>query len=246
MSKSPTLTLMATQFRDLVTSVLPHASRDATLPALCSLRIRTRGEYVTALATDRYRIGLQRVRLDAPAPGFDAVVSVAAIRRVLSTFKHTRRHDPALRFTLDGDLLTVAADDGLDGLSSASLTFSLSTDFPYPDVDRIIRSTLEATAPTELVTPTFNPHFLADFRIGQPRNVPIQITPSGEALKPWRIRVGRDFIGLLVPVKLSSGGPVDAGDASEWLALLDGPASPKADESATETKKRARGKKAAA
>lgn len=229
------ITLTATQLRDLLTPVIPHASKDETLPTLRAVHIRTAGKYVTAIATDRYRIGFQRVALDPePEAGFDAVLSAVAIKRLLALFRPSRSHNPAVRLTIDGARITAAAastlDDGEqpnmwflgDGLAGASLTFQL-VDGDYPKVDRLIRDALNSKAEDAAMAPSFNPEFLADFRIGQPKHIPMQISATGPVKKPWLIRIGDDFIGLLVPVRYAD--PATApGDTDTWLPLLDVPA----------------------
>lgn len=231
-----TITLTATQLRDLLTPVLPHASKDDTLPVLTAVHIRTAGRYVTAIATDRYRIGFQRVALDPePEAGFDAVVSVVALKRLLAMFRPTRSHNPAVRLTVDDGRLTATAastlDDGGeqpnmwfpgDSLAGATLTFQL-VDATHPPIDRLVRDALNGKPEDGATAPSFNPEFLADFRIGQPRHLPMRISATGAVSKPWLIRIGDDFIGLIVPLRYAD--PDSApGDAATWLPLLDVPA----------------------
>ena len=229
-----TITLTATQLRDLVTPVIPHASKDQTLPSLCAVRIRSAGQYVTAIATDRYRIGFQRVTLsDPPAEaGFDALVSVAVLKRILGIFRPTRWHNPALRLTVEGLRLTVGVADTLDeprgaldasGMVGATLTFNV-IDADYPKIDRLIREALEAKPDEAAMAAVFNPEFLADFRIGQPRHEPMRITATGGPARPWLIRIGDDFIGLLVPVRFGGDHTTVQQDTTSWLGLLDVPA----------------------
>jgi len=232
------ITLTATQLRDLVTPVIPHASKDQTLPSLCAVRIRSAGQYVTAIATDRYRIGFQRVTLTEPPAeggGFDAAVPVAVLKRIMGVFRPTRWHNPVLELAVDGERLrvsladtmteqTVGTSGDVDGLAGASLTFALhSGDFPYPALDRLVREALEGVPDEAAMTAVFNPEFLADFRIGQPRHEPMRITATGGPARPWLIRVGDDFIGLLVPVRYGDHTTVPE-DTPSWLGLLDVPA----------------------
>lgn len=227
------ITLTATQLRDLVTPVIPHASKDQTLPVLTALRIRSAGKYVTAIATDRYRIGFQRIEpTQAPAAGFDAAVPVPVLKRVMAMFRPTRWHNPVLELAVDAERLRVSLTDTMtdqqqtsgtgdvDGLAGASLTFTLRTDFPYPNIDRLIREALEGVPDEAAMAAVFNPEFLADFRLGQPRHEPMRITATGGPARPWLIRIGDDFIGLLVPVRFTSdqGAP---GDTTSWLPLLE-------------------------
>ena len=102
------ITLTARELTALVAPVLPHASRDWTLPLLASIRVRSAGPWVTAIATDRYRIGMQRVRpADAPEPGFDVAIPLGVLARIRTIFKATRAHDPALTLRQEGDVVRV-------------------------------------------------------------------------------------------------------------------------------------------
>ena len=225
------ITLTASQLRDLLAPVMPHASKDDTVGILVAVRIRTAGKYVTAIATDRYRIAFQRVALDpAPEPGFDALVAVRVLKRILTIFKPGRMHDPALTLTVTDTRLTVTAADtieqaqGLDdgGLIGASMTFQL-VDGDYPKIDRLVRDALNGKPEDTAMAPSFNPAFLADFRIGQPRNTPMRIEPTGPVNKPWLIHIGEDFIGLLVPIRYSIASSAPDQDDARWLELLDEP-----------------------
>lgn len=222
-----TLTLTATQLRDLVTPVIPHASKDDTLPSLTSVRIRTAGHYVTAIATDRYRIGFQRLLLEEQPPeGFDALVPVRVLKRMLTLFRPTRWHNPTLSLTVDQLRMTVASADALtdDGMLDASLTFGLAEEGVSPRnvLDRLVAEALAGKPDGEAMVPAFNPHFLADFRLGQPQHIPMRISATGKVNKPWLVRIGEDFIGLIVPVRQTDG--VEAADVDSWLPLLSVPA----------------------
>lgn len=230
------ITLTATQLRDLITPVIPHASKDQTYPSLCAVRIRTAGQYVTAIATDRYRLGFQRIRLAGEGEllsAFDAAVSVAVLKRIMAMFRPTRWHNPVLELDADADRLRVSLTDTMteqtagtgdvDGLAGATLTFALHNDIPYPPLDRLVRAALEGKPDEVAATAVLNPQFLADFRIGQPRYVPLQLTPTGGPAKSWLIRVGDDFIGMLMPVRIGDYAAVQQ-DTTSWLGLLDVPA----------------------
>lgn len=126
----PSITLTARDLADLTNPVAPHASKDDTMPLLCSVFLRVRGGYVTAIATDRYRMALKRAKptvntepprnarpLATPAPGtseddpepvplaadFAAVVPVAVLTQVLRMFKPTRYADPVLTLTVEDE-----------------------------------------------------------------------------------------------------------------------------------------------
>lgn len=97
------ITITACELRDLVSPVLPLASKDSMLPILNAVLIETDGKWLSASATDRFRLGIKRIEKrpteDDPttewAP-FRAVVPLPALRSLLSVFKPSRHLDPEL------------------------------------------------------------------------------------------------------------------------------------------------------
>jgi hypothetical protein len=211
------ITIKATDLRDLLAPVIPHASTDRTLPLLNSVLIRSAGEYVTASATNRYALALHRMKPEAVEPGFRAVVPVASIKRLLTIFKATRANDPILSLTADDSTLTVSTVGVLDDGMGGSLTFPLCAGV-YPATDRLIAKAL-AHQQAEPAPVIVNPAFLADFAKGQPRHEPICVSHGGMngAGANWLIRIGEDFVGLLTGIRFAAPPEV----TSPWADLLD-------------------------
>jgi len=214
-----TITVSARELTALVASVIPHASKDVSLPLLCSVFVRSSGPWVTALTTDRYRISLQRVRpAEAPGDGFAAIIPLGVLARIRSTFTAARNVDPIITLTVDEDKLLVTTTGALDGMVGASFEFRLTDKASaWPKVDRLISEAL-ASDGTTAARMVVSPSLLADFRIGQPHYEPMRVTPTGGETKPWLIRIGEDFIGLIVPVRRS----VEVAELEDagWLDLL--------------------------
>ncbi|MGW8565696.1 hypothetical protein [Isoptericola sp. NPDC055881] len=230
---NPTLTISAKELGALVAPVIPHAERGSAFSTqiLEAVLVRKAGEYVTALATDRYKIGFQRLAISDTVQaddGFRAAIPVVAIKHIRTVFRATKVHNPVLRLTVEGDQLHVEIADGFDtergAITGASLRFALAGG-EYPRVDHLVREALEAKPPAEAMAMNVNPNFLAEFRIGQPLHTPITITPTRHPNSPWLVRVGADFVGLIVPVRFAGEGE-ETSRKDEWLALLD-PAEPK-------------------
>jgi len=215
-----TITLTARELTALVAPVIPHASKDITLPLLCSVFVRSSGPWVTALATDRYRMAFQRVRpAEAPGEDFAAVIPLGVLARIRSTFKADRVTDPIITLTVDDETLVVTTAGALDGMVGASFEFRLhSKASAWPKVDRLIHEALTADAPAATQMHV-NPNLLADFRIGQSRYQAMRATPTGDDTKPWLLRIGEDFIGLIVPIRGAKA--AEAADSDTWLPLLD-------------------------
>lgn len=205
-----TVRMKASEFRDLVSPVMPLADQGwSALPILNAVLIEGHGPYLTATATDRYRLGVQRHRLTAP--GFHAIVDLRSLRAVLSIFKATRKANPELSITAGEGKLTVEST-GLDiGGITGSLSWSL-VNGEYPKVMSVIRDANEAT---ETGTLTLNPSLLADFKAAQ---------RSGDAMvlrgapgKAVFVQIGPNFVGAIMPMRHDHG---IAEPDVDWVALL--------------------------
>lgn len=219
-----TITVTARELTALVASVIPHASKDETLPLLCSVFVRSAGPWITAIATDRYRLGFQRIRpAEAPGEGFAAIIPLRVLARIRSTFKADRVTDPIIALTVDGEKLTATTTGALDGMVGASFEFRLyDVASKWPNVDRLLADALGADVPTGSSRLLVNPSILADFRLGQSRYETMRVTPTGPDNKPWLVRIGDHFIGLVVTVRGGTTGEVEPAERSAWLDLLVG------------------------
>lgn len=234
-----TVTLSVRTLSKLVDPVLPHTSHEGIGLILESVLIRQQGDWLTALGTNRYTLAMQRVAVPKPEP-VDGVVEIAAppegesfaaaiprtvIARIRLIFKATRNSDPVITLAVDeADRLTVTSADTLDGLVGAALTFQLPSPVKtYPDLARLIEPALKSALAADALPcgGTFSPQRLASFAIGHPHYDHAVITPTDPSgNKPWLVRIGEDFIGLIVPVRTGDAQP----DRSSWLPLVEKPA----------------------
>ena len=218
MSDSTVLQIKASQFKRLVEPVLPFADKGDTLPILEAVMFRSHGGRLYAHATDRYRLGVQRVEAEV-ADGLTFLLASKSIRAILNLYRGTKLHDPDLVLTVTADSLRVAGAGSL-GFSSDSYTTWPLTPGDYPTVGTLI--TQAATRALEGVAPTsVNAAFLGDFKMAAVHAEgiePVRMWTSPN--KPNLIRVGDDFIGVLMPVRYT--GDADRGPAlgDDWAALL--------------------------
>lgn len=208
------LTLTAREFRDLVSTVLAMAS-NGDLPVLNSIRVESYDGHVTAMATDRFRLGIQRMKhADAKAGAFAATIRVADVRSILALFKPARNNPGSITLTVDGLSLSVesAGSLGFD-FASACVGYSL-VDGDYPDLRAVLRKALEETPAAGPIG--FNPAFLSSFR-GAAETV---VMRAGASPRSPVVLEGDDFIGLLMPRRREYGAEVAITD---WGALLHDP-----------------------
>lgn len=86
----------------LVKPVLPHASTDAELPQLNSIRLECTHRTLYAVATDRYTLGASRhVLEEVPGDDFAILVDRVDAKNMLNLFGYSKNVDPMLTVTVD-------------------------------------------------------------------------------------------------------------------------------------------------
>lgn len=210
MSTVKTVTLKASQFRNLVSPVIPLASLGHDIPLLAAVLIEGHGHYLTATATDRYRMGVQRIKTGEDVTGFTALVSTRSLRSILSIFKTTRSFNPVLSIAIKDDTLAIEATGALDmdGFVSGSMAWPLVTG-EYPKTRSIIATAQAQATEGDFL---FNPALMADFKAAQHQGDPMLM--RGTAGKAIFVQVGDDFVGCIMPVAAERGPEFDA----DWSA----------------------------
>lgn len=211
---APSITLTASSLAALVKPVLPFAAQDGELPVLNAVLIQTQGAFLTATATDRYRLAIQRLAyLDKDAPPFSLLVALRDLRQILGLFKATRKDDRELTITIDGDgKFTVTASGALDGFLAAKMAWRC-IDGQYPRIRKLLRDALAQK--DQLPAIHVNPHYLADFAGAAPRHVPMRVWGSDPA-QPLAIAIGEDFVAALMPIRTAE----QRYDPDSWTPLL--------------------------
>lgn len=198
-----TIELSARTFRELVHPLIVFALDDDVMPTLNVVRVQTDEGIIYASATDRFKAGFRRATFDGPT-GFDALIPLDVVRKILSIFRVTRGADPKLTLTLstpDGrPELTVAGRDAHWAFFNASLTFPLQQSGTFPDVKSLIeRGIADRGDPVEGVG--LNPVYLNDFAKAARRNEPMTVIMPSSPVKPVLVVIADHFIGLLMPVR---------------------------------------------
>lgn len=212
------VSIAASDFHRLVKAVIPLADRGVALPVLNAVWLRGHGQWISATATDRYRVGVKRVKCEAPE-GWQALIPLSALRSLLATFKPSLRNDPTLTLTPDGTRLAVSVA-GLDSwadITGGTLHFRLD-EGQYPkSIDDLLAGYAAASDPLPDGA-AFNPHFLADFKAASEGGEPMRLG-SDRILgngKPNAlvVRIGDHFIGAVIGARI-----VDA-ERPDWTDLF--------------------------
>ena len=194
-------TISADEFRALVSPVLPLASKDADYtPTLNAVLIEGNGKWLSATATDRFRMGIKRIAKratdDDPAtewPEFRALVPLRSVKSLLTTFKTLRGSLPAqITFTIEDNKLTAEAAGAFDLFDSARFVHHLQ-DGEYPKVRSLVQQTLDVAVEDRVSAIHLNPFFLADWKAVGSKNLRLLI---GKANGAVLVTDDEGFIGL--------------------------------------------------
>ena len=175
--------------RELLEGAITHTHKDKDLPALNAVMLEGEGGYLTARATDRYRLIVGKIEV-MEGELTASLVSLTDIKRIVALAKEGKISNK-VTFNRIGDLLTVSA-----GGNSLTLTI---VEANYPPFDDVFNKG-EVTA---LDTIAFNPAFFSDYSKIVGKGVQVKVTFNGEN-KPITIGLLGDKVewrALLMPMR---------------------------------------------
>lgn len=176
--------------RELLEGALTHAHKDKDLLALNAVMLEAEGGYLTARATDRYRLIVGKIEV-IEGELSPSLVSLSDIKRIVALSKDYRLSG---RVSLNriGDLLTVSVNGN-------SITLTIVEAHYPPSFDDLLNKG-EVTA---IETIAFNPAFFADYAKIVGKGVQVKVTFNGEN-KPITIGLVGDKVewkALLMPMR---------------------------------------------
>lgn len=204
------IVLGADRLAELVTPIIPLAGRDDYMPVINAVLIESDGKWLSASATDRFRIGIKRIEKyatdDDPAtewPQFRALVPLRSIKAILAMHKPRRGAlPPDLTLTVADNSLTVEAVGAFDLFDSARFTYTLQAG-DFPAVRSLIRDALAKPADERATDFGINPDFMADFKaVGRTLRVVTGPTRANGDKGPLILTDNNGFIGVLTPRRI--------------------------------------------
>jgi len=176
--------------RELLEGAITHAHKDKDLPALNAVMLEGEGGYLTARATDKYRLIVGKIEV-IEGEISPSLISLSDIKRIVALSKDYKLSG---RVSLNriGDLLTVSVNG-----NSITLTI-VEANYP-PSFDDLLNKG-EVTA---LDTIAFNPAFFSDYSKIVGKGVQVKVTFNGEN-KPITIGLVGDKVewrALLMPMR---------------------------------------------
>lgn len=206
------ITITRAQLHELFKSVTPFAATREDLPILCSVLVETHSDYVTALATDRFRAAMSRIQIET-APEFRVLIDTEDVKTILSTYK-TAGSAGLLPITLtaDGDTLTL--------MSVNNMTIQLLDETGYPKLLGILRNAVNAEP--GCMAQAFHPRLIGALKdVGAVYKKDIVKIRNGTTYdKPAIFTIGENFIAMLMP-RAKPGG-FEHPELDEWRGFLGG------------------------
>lgn len=219
-----TFTISRQDWRNALVAVLAHAGTDRTLPVIRAVQIDCDAKGITFVGTDRYTLGVYRHDFtdgdeNAPEP-FSFLLDRFDADDSLKLFKVQRGFQVPLRVTVDDVRMSLHDDVGDPGLT----VVVKSTDGVYPKwrgiVDDVRAKDKELAEGIAL-----NGHYLARWSKAARVDEPVRIVAHGEH-GAILVSVGPNFIGLQMPVRLSTTAPATFFDTDRWAPIITPPPAP--------------------
>ena len=229
-----TITTTAGDLHEFIADLIPFAEQDKmSLPILNCVHLRGHGDEMTAVATDRYAVGMKRAPIKAPV-GFVANVPLAAVKQILRTFKRTRANDPELELTFDGEKVTVTMTGGFLGEALGAEMAWHTFGGAFPGIASIFRPFEDGAALEPAAGFALNPLLLAKF---SHLAGPLTFHPTG--VNAVCVVRSATFFGAIMPVRFTEGGvpPTNRDVESIWKKATGEPSDEKKPVEKTRVKK---------
>lgn len=244
-SQSQRVVLNNKTLHQLLRPIIPLTAGGYSLPVLEQIILQRHGDHLTASATDRYRIGVQRVPGETwQGKDFRAAISAADAKKLLPLFKPNRRsivHQARLAIELVDDTVVVEALPPAEASHHSSpvhefegmrltLANQMARDTTaYPDIWELTAKRLAKSEPGDQHRIAVNFDLLAGFRearlMNQDHAGTMRLTVAGESdddsRTPLLVEIGPDFIGLLMPRREVVGVEEIAETRENWREVVE-------------------------
>lgn len=200
------------------------AEKDRSLPMIRLVHLEVRGNTLLAVATDRFVMGVAKATITGDADrlpdGFQLNVSIDELTPVIPLLKVAKRDEgKTVTVTVGRGALHLLRSDGI----AARL---VGADYEFPTW-RYLMGSLRGSEPIGEISgfgANLDPEKLAKFtKVRREQRDRLTVEPNPESSnRPLTIRVGTDFIGILMPIRGERGSVEADGLASRaaWDALL--------------------------
>jgi len=178
--------------RELLEGAITHAHKDKDLLALNAVMLEGEGGYLTARATDRYRLIVGKIEV-IEGELSPSLISLSDIKRIVALSKDYKLSGK-VSLNRIGDLLTVSVNG-----NSITLTIVEANYPPFNDI-------FDKGEVTAIDTIAFNPAFFSDYSKIVGKGVEVKVSFNGEN-KPITIGLIGDKVewkALLMPMRFKN------------------------------------------
>lgn len=221
----------------LVKPVMEIAGKDDMLPVLNAVLVETRGDYLVASATDRFRVAYHRVKLTAgqknpkTPPAFRALIPLVSLRALFRAFTPARGINYDLHLSLDPhddqrlvvempDPATISIDKGRamvdPAVAAAVMRFRVLTN-GFPNLEKLVREALARDPEPGVVG--FNWELLASFKAFRRSTLDTFVVKT-HPVKPTVITDDDRFVGLIMPRRIPSTGRPPLVLDDDWADVI--------------------------
>lgn len=183
------VTVKASDFRDLIAGALTHAGKDESLPRLYGIYLGREEGRVIAVATDRYRLIEGKIKSEGEGESAMVRLAYGDAKALASAIGKPKRWEDAT-VTLAGDIVSVTVSG-----STYTYTAHLDEVIPY-------RHLFETTGePVPFATFSINPSFFADYAKIIGKSGGVVVRQWGER-KPYHIEIDSESVewrAMLMP-----------------------------------------------
>lgn len=186
------VTVDASQFRDLIAGALTHASKDETLSRLYGVYLGREEGRVIAIATDRYRLIEGKIESEGEGESKPIRLAYGDAKALASALGKPKRWEKAT-VTLAGDIVSVT-------VSGSTYTYTAHLDELPP-----YRHLFEVSGdPVAFPAFSINPSFFADYGKIVGKDKGVMVRQWGEN-KPYHIEIKGTTVewrAMLMPIRI--------------------------------------------
>lgn len=190
------------------------AGADDMLPSLTWVELRVSSDHVLALSTDRFRASCSRHRFEKPGRHKDIKVHVrsslltTALRAVTGGGRRAALEEvevevTAERVTFTRGSATFTARTTESEWRESPNDHRFGDPAKFPDIVPLIAASIaDHDGPAFQGPMSVNFHFLAEWKSVASRRDATQIVQGPKRTSPYIVRIGDDYLGLLMPRRL--------------------------------------------
>jgi hypothetical protein len=218
---SYTVALTAHNLTRVLTTAAMFASTDRIIPTINRVEVSVSDGYVIAAATDRFRMGVCRVKHEVdtdtalPPQGWSAAIDLDDLRRLCTIIRPRTRYERSagVSFTVGGD--------SLDELTFTAGTITMTATGHrerFADWRKIMRACRDNAVDPAPSVPV-NPAYLDSFGKASWESDDRLVIFASRRNRPITITIGEHFFGVLMPVMVDDDG-VGEESLSSWDRLF--------------------------